>query len=272
MSTIWKGSTNGGANRFFTKDGELMVAGQGVGGRQKADLDLVADIWGATMVRDNLSDLTGPIAPGQIKVSQVSKEVKGLSEADLDALIASDPNVIRRDDGKVVELTDAYQVTIGGKNAAGNISFRFEGWYKDVNTKKLEGTGKFEGKGLLDNSGITTDGEVSSKAEGAAMNFALFLEDMLETDAIKLIEDAGAKVDIGNQEPGGDEIRNLDKAIGNTFNSNDIKDDLSVKFSGAGVGGSTSTDPFSSKAAAQNFIDTVKNVGENGFLDDILLS
>lgn len=51
MATVWKGGTNGGANRFFAKgDGPLKVAGEGVGGRQVVTKELLADIWDAEVL------------------------------------------------------------------------------------------------------------------------------------------------------------------------------------------------------------------------------
>lgn len=51
MPTVWKGITNGGANRFFTnKDGDLKVAGEGVGGRKVVTKELLADIWDAEIL------------------------------------------------------------------------------------------------------------------------------------------------------------------------------------------------------------------------------
>lgn len=264
MTTIWNGGTNGGANRFFTKDGELMVAGQGVAGKQKADLDLVADLWGADVKATG--SFSGPVSASSIKVSAVMK----------DAVDPVTGEKLRDENGnKIREETGDYKVTIQGGGVNGRFEFIFDDdWYGGLSAKKLEGTGRFEGKGLLENSGIVTDGEMSNKNEGAAMNFALFLEDLLETDAIGLIEDAGAKVDIGNQEPGGGEIRNLEDAIGNTFKADqDIKptdDGFEVEFAGRGVGGTASTDPFATQAAAKNFIETVKSVDENGYFDDVL--
>ncbi|MEO0822794.1 MAG: hypothetical protein AAF074_20505 [Pseudomonadota bacterium] len=61
MSTIFKGGTNGGANRFFTKDGEkILVAGADVAGRPEVsgDAALLAEVWGAIDFRDN-GDVTG---------------------------------------------------------------------------------------------------------------------------------------------------------------------------------------------------------------------
>lgn len=50
MSTVWKGITNGGANRFFEKNGELMVAGADVAGRQKVDVAKIIELWEPTNV------------------------------------------------------------------------------------------------------------------------------------------------------------------------------------------------------------------------------
>ena len=52
MTTIFKGGTNGGANRFFfDKDGDILVSGQGVGGRPEVsgNLGLLAEVWGGTV-------------------------------------------------------------------------------------------------------------------------------------------------------------------------------------------------------------------------------
>ncbi|MEM6481983.1 MAG: hypothetical protein AAF922_10070 [Pseudomonadota bacterium] len=233
MTTIFKGSTNGGANRFFVKDEKIMVAGADVKGRQEVDIGILEDVWGFDTVKDN-GALESDFAAENIRVFQT-------------------------------QMGD-WRVQLGPENVGGSFIFSFgddDKFYKDVNANKIEAK--------LADSDINTDGEVSSKAEGAAMNFALFLEEMLEADAIKFIEDAGASVDIGNQVPGGDEIRNLDDAL-SQLNDNDVKVDFSVKFGGAGVGGSTSTDAFNSQGAAENFIDTVQLAnGELGFLDEILV-
>ncbi len=50
MTTIFRGITNGGANRFFEKNGEILVAGADVGGRQVVTAELIAEIWGADII------------------------------------------------------------------------------------------------------------------------------------------------------------------------------------------------------------------------------
>ena len=51
MTTLFRGATNGGANRVFLRDGDLKIAGQAVGGRPSLDADLIAKVWGAKSVQ-----------------------------------------------------------------------------------------------------------------------------------------------------------------------------------------------------------------------------
>lgn len=221
VSTLFRGTTNGGANRFFLKDGEILVSGADVAGRAKVDIDVLEEVWSFDTIR------TGTLT-GEISASQI--------------------NVFVQDDG------DA-RVAIGGSNIGGAFVFEFkEGFYRDVNAARIEDR--------LETSGIRTDGSVDSRAEGAAMNFALFLEEMLGADALELIADAGG-------DPG--VISNLEDALGQ-LNHGDVTADNSVRISGAGVSGRTFTDPFVSEQAAETFIDAVQLAGDgNGFLDDILV-
>lgn len=236
MTTIFKGATNGGANRFFVKDEKVMVAGADVAGRQEVNIDVLEDVWG--FETKSLGSLTGPIDDIQISVREI---------------------MVGPEDARVG--TGDYRVVISGDQVGGQYRFDFtDDFYKDVNTAKLEGTGKFAGNGLLENSGIQTDGEVSNKTEGAAMNFALFLEQMLEADALQFIEDAGADPDV---------FTNDEEAIATArFRENDGD----VIFSGGGVSGRTTTDEFESRSQAEDFIDTIQLAADgNGFLDDILV-
>lgn len=227
MTTIFKGTTNGGANRFFIKDEKIMVAGADVKGRQEVDLEILEDVWGFdTKATGNL---TGDIDAGQIRVFEIKKDGEG---------------------------TGDFRVVIGGESVGGQFKFDFtDDFYKDVNANRIEAK--------LEDSGITTDGSVDSRAEGAAINFALFLEEMLNADALAFIDAAGANTD---------KITNIDGAL-SQLNDNDIRDDNTVKIAGNGVSGATFTDPFPSEGAAENFIDTVQlaNADGNGFLDDILV-
>lgn len=222
MTTIFKGSTNGGANRFFVKDEKVMVAGADVKGRQEVNIDILSDVWGFDVVKNQ-----GPIQ---------------------DDFTADAIRVFQTEDGD-------WRVQIGPENVNGNYVFSFgddSTFYKDVNAKKIEAK--------LAESDIDTDGEVSSKAEGAAMNFALFLEQMLEADALKFIEDAGADPSIFTD----------DEAAIATARYREKDGD--VIFSGNGVGGRTTTDEFDSRSQAENFIDTIQLAGDStGFLDDILV-
>ena len=76
MSTIWKGGTNGGANRFFSKDGAtLMVAGADVGGRQVVTKELLAEIWGAEVLGSG--DVTSDEANPRIQADGVTVRLSG---------------------------------------------------------------------------------------------------------------------------------------------------------------------------------------------------
>jgi hypothetical protein len=218
MTTIYKGSTNGGANRFFVKDDKIMVAGADVKGRQEVDLELLEDVW--SFDTKSTGNITGDLSASQIRV-------------------------FVQDDGDAI-------VKIGGAGIGGSFTFEFKaGHYKDVNVKKLNEK--------LEDSDIRTDGSIDSKAEGAAINFALFLEEMLEADAFEFIEAAGADPD---------KFSNPDEAIDGAR----VRDSGDVIFAGAGVSGRTTTDDFSSQGAAESFIDTIQLANsQNGFLDDMLI-
>lgn len=62
MSTIWKGITNGGANRFFeTGSGDdkvLKVAGADVGGRPVVTKELILDLWEPLETSDTSFNVT----------------------------------------------------------------------------------------------------------------------------------------------------------------------------------------------------------------------
>lgn len=51
MTTLFNGTTNGGANRVFVdnKDGELKISGQAASGNPPLDADLIATVWGGTL-------------------------------------------------------------------------------------------------------------------------------------------------------------------------------------------------------------------------------
>jgi len=51
MTNIYKGGTNGGANRFFLQDGEVKVAGESAKGREVVDLEVLERIWDFETVR-----------------------------------------------------------------------------------------------------------------------------------------------------------------------------------------------------------------------------
>lgn len=210
-----------------------MVAGQGVSGRQEVDIDILEDVWGFETIR------TGNIT-GEIDTSQIT--------------------VFVQDDG------DA-RVTIGGSNVGGAFVFEFkEGFYKDVNFGKINT--KLEDSHISVNSGA-----VDSKAEGAAVNFALFLEQMLDADAFNFIEDAGAStaplddIDVVLSEVNSSNENQLAKSARYRPDNDDII------FSGAEVSGRTDTDDtFETLKEAENFVDTLQIANsENGFLDEILV-
>lgn len=179
MTNIFKGSTNGGAKRFFVQNDKIMVAGPDVSGRQEVTLGVLEDVWGMDIVE------TGKIT-GELDTSQINEQ--------------------------------------------------------------------------LETSDNRTDGSIDSNAEGAAINFALFLERMLTAEAFDFIADARA-------DPS--KFTNADEAIDRARYSENSGE---VIFAGLGVSGRTTTDKFPSEGASGNFIDTIQLANsENGLLDDMFI-
>ena len=340
VTTLFKGTTNGGANRVFEKNGEILIAGQAVGGRQKLDAERIADVWGGTLEEtatlkegaslNDLNDakisvvasggeafiweqlaakLTGDgnlnqvekFGPKSIEVLQ-SKFTGGLENAldranivsnsngyeiqfggnGVSGTVATNANFATEQEAQAfldslkdeVGEEDAYSVVVEDDDLNGTFQFEFEGWYRDVNAKKIDGK--------LEDSDIHSDGAVSSKAEGAAMNLALFLEQMAnggETFVFKELEDANAY--FGNFEGQGEGTSNSYTTIGSKFT--DLQTALSnakvredsdgfweVSMSGGGLNGRVSTDAdFKDESSAQEFIKSLMD-SSGGFLDDAL--
>jgi len=109
MTTLWQGGTNGGANRIFAKDGEVMIAGEGIGGRQELTMKVLAEAFGAIQVKEQMNEAryNADRDPGRMK----SFEVKAKNGKSND----------KGGDGEADAI-----VKFGGKGVAGNAAIRFD--------------------------------------------------------------------------------------------------------------------------------------------------
>ena len=89
MGNIWKGITGvGGANRFFEKDGQLMVAGADVGGRQVVTLELLEDLFDVDITVKSTGSISGDDVSGRYQDNGLAvlggSDVSGQYKFDLD--------------------------------------------------------------------------------------------------------------------------------------------------------------------------------------------
>jgi hypothetical protein len=212
---------------------------------------------------------------GNWEISMSGKGVQGrvstngdfASEVDAQAFLDS----LRAEVGKA----DAYSVHVEDDDLDGTFSFAFSGWYQDVNQSKIEAA--------LNNSSIEFDGDIGSRAEGAAGNLALFLELMAESgDEFVFDQLEGVGTYDGNFNPGqsggreltAEEIASKVGDLGEVLNQFSTREDPSgnweVTHSGQGLSGRLSTNgDFASEQDALDFVQSLVDASP-GFLDDAL--
>lgn len=107
MTTLFKGDTNGGANRIFIEEssGEMKIAGEGVGGRQEVSMKMLADVFGAISVKDRGNE-------AKFNADEFSGETK-------------DYTVKKGDTDRDGDGQDDVVVKIGGEGVAGNYALKF---------------------------------------------------------------------------------------------------------------------------------------------------
>ena len=344
MSTLFSGTTNGGANRVFIQNDDLKISGQGVGGRPSLDASLIASVWGGTLTEtamlkagseaNDLNDATISVAqtggagfvidqlaaigvstfnfapsqnqtPGvseslvESRLTDIARALDGarvLQDADggwelrfsgggVGGALNTNADFATQQDAEGflqnlidgLEKGDTWSVIVEDDDLDGRFVFDFDkSWYQDVNAGAIETR--------LANSDIVNDGKIDSRAEGAAANLALFLEQMAESgDDFVFMELAKANTNAGNFGPSQDRtsgmtaaqidaaITDLDVVLARATIQQDDDGFYELRMSGQGVSGALNTNAdFKSEAAAQAFLDMLVQ-GSGGFLDDALL-
>lgn len=120
MSTLWKGITGNGGNRFFEKNGELMVAGADVAGRQKLTKEKFEDVWDIQSVSAG-GNVTGP-NPGIKDNASDADNVVRLGGNDVNG-----KNIIFTFNTK--KEAESFEKFLTDLDSTGSLADAFEAWY-----------------------------------------------------------------------------------------------------------------------------------------------